>query len=210
MGLVLSLQGGMAVGKTTMLEYLKIHAPYLNICFEDNSVVIEEVRKMNPDRSRFDDFVEVQRLWINSAICRFMEAKKHEVTVMDFGPEEIEFYTFAYPVSIKAEWRVDKALSKELRILRECQPDRILFLEASEDTLKKHNENDHKRKRHTFDYYISKMLPLKKTWFRTMDNVDYLCIDGMETEEMGEEVLKWVRKCMRKKGIIIKKEIIKS
>lgn len=207
MGLVLSLQGGMAVGKTTTLEYLKVHAPYLNICFEDNIGVVEEVRKMNPDRKNFNDFVEVQRLWINSAICRFMEAKEHDISVMDFGPEEIEFYTFAYPVSIKADWRIEKALHKELKILRECKPDRILFLEASENTLKKHNENDLK-KRHTFDYYISNMLPLKKKWFRAMDNVDYMCIDDMDPEEMGEAVLKWVRKCMRKEGITIKKEII--
>lgn len=42
--MVLSLQGCMAVGKTTAVKYLQQNAPYINISYEINSDVVEEVK----------------------------------------------------------------------------------------------------------------------------------------------------------------------
>ena len=37
--MILSLQGCMAVGKTTAARYLQAHDPQLHVCFEDNAAV---------------------------------------------------------------------------------------------------------------------------------------------------------------------------
>lgn len=42
--MILSLQGCMAVGKTTAARYLQAHDPQLHVCFEDNAAVIAEVK----------------------------------------------------------------------------------------------------------------------------------------------------------------------
>ena len=43
--MILSLQGCMAVGKTTAIKYLQKNAPYNNISFEDHTDAIEEVKR---------------------------------------------------------------------------------------------------------------------------------------------------------------------
>ena len=40
--MILSLQGCMAVGKTTAVRYLQENAPYINISYEVNSDIVEE------------------------------------------------------------------------------------------------------------------------------------------------------------------------
>lgn len=47
---------------------------------------------------------------------------------LDFGAEEIEFYTLNYPKTIGQEWEIENALQKELEQVRKCMPTRILFL----------------------------------------------------------------------------------
>lgn len=45
---------------------------------------------------------------------------------MDFGAEEIEFYTLNYPITIGQDWEIENALHKELELVRKCMPTRIL------------------------------------------------------------------------------------
>ena len=39
--MILSLQGCMAVGKTTAVKYIKANAPYINISYEINTDIVE-------------------------------------------------------------------------------------------------------------------------------------------------------------------------
>ncbi len=43
--MILSLQGCMAVGKTTAVRYLQENAPYINISYESNTDIIDEVKR---------------------------------------------------------------------------------------------------------------------------------------------------------------------
>ena len=47
--MVLSLQGCMAVGKTTVLNYLRENAPYVNVSNEENSEVVHAFLDEHPD-----------------------------------------------------------------------------------------------------------------------------------------------------------------
>ena len=73
--MILSLQGCMAVGKTSAADYLKTHAPYLHVQFEDTSELINEITRRQLDKNSFEDFVEIQRLWIQHEINRWEKAK---------------------------------------------------------------------------------------------------------------------------------------
>lgn len=50
--MVLSLQGCMAVGKTTALNYLRENAPYVNVSYEENSEVVRAIRNRKLDNTK--------------------------------------------------------------------------------------------------------------------------------------------------------------
>ena len=98
--MILSLQGCMAVGKTTAVRYLQENAPYVNISYEINTDVVEEVKKRQLDKNKYEDYLEIQKLWLNKEVVRYNKAKEFKCSIMDFGAEEIEFYTLNYPLTI--------------------------------------------------------------------------------------------------------------
>ena len=125
--MILSLQGCMAVGKTTAVRYLQEHAPYIHVSYEINTDVVEEIKRRGLDKNKFEDYVEIQKLWLNKEIIRWEKAKNYPCSIMDFGAEEIEFYTLNYPKTIGEDWDVETALKDELQAVRNCMPQSILF-----------------------------------------------------------------------------------
>lgn len=103
--MILSLQGCMAVGKTTAVNYLLQNAPYIHISYEVNRDIIDEVKHRQLDKNKYDDYLEIPKMWLNKEVVRWHKAIKFPCSVMDFGAEEIEFYTLNYPKSIGVEWR---------------------------------------------------------------------------------------------------------
>ena len=186
--MVLSLQGCMAVGKTTAVRYLQENAPYVNISFEINTDVVEEVKKRQLDKNKYEDYLEIQKLWLNKEVVRYNKAKEFKCSIMDFGAEEIEFYTLNYPLTIGQNWEIEDALKQELEQVRRCMPTRILFLDASNEVLLKHKENDSTRSRNFFEHHIKYLLPLKRKWFIGKENVDVLNVDNLNAEEVGQKV----------------------
>ena len=69
--MILSLQGCMAVGKTTAVNYLKQNAPYINISYEVNDDVIAEVNRRNLDKNVYEDYLEIQKLWLKKEVERW-------------------------------------------------------------------------------------------------------------------------------------------
>lgn len=190
--MILSLQGCMAVGKTTAVRYLQEHVPCVHISYEDNSDVIAEIRRRGLDKNKYGDYLEIQKLWLRKEVLRWEKAQQYPCTIMDFGAEEIEFYTLNYPRTIGMDWEVEQALKPELDALRKCMPDRILFLNASETVLRRNKQNDPARSRNFFDHYLTHFLPLKKAWFLGRPDVDVLDVDELTPQEVGEQVKAWV------------------
>lgn len=192
--MLLSLQGSMAVGKTTAMHYLEKEAPYLHLSYEENRAVVEEIKGRQLNKNAFEDYVEIQRLWIQHEIKRWEMCQHFPCTVMDFGPEEIEFHTLMYPRIVGKDWDVETALHEELQALRQCQVYRILWLEASDETLQRHKENDPTRSRNSFDGYIRDFLPLKREFLFAKGNMDILQVDDLTKEEVGQSVREWCRR----------------
>lgn len=195
--MILSLQGCMAVGKTTAVRYLQENASYIHISYENTRAVIEEVRRRRLDKTYYPDYLEIQKLWLHNEVVRYQKAVQYPCSIMDFGAEEIEFYTLNYPKSIGADWEVECTLKPELEAVRACFPTRILFLDASEEVLRQHKENDPTRSRNFFEQYLRTLLPLKRQWFAQKENVDYLLVDGLSAQEVGEKVKQWCDQCIK-------------
>lgn len=194
--MVLSLQGCMAAGKTTALNYLRENAPYVNVSYEENSEVVQAIRNRKLDKNRYEDYPEIQRLWLDNDARRFERVEDLPCTVMDFGVEEIEFHTINYSKAIGKDWDIENALKDELIGVRKCMPARILFLDASDDTLRQRKQSDPNRARSSFEYYLKHLMPLKRTWFSKMSNVDYLLVDNMSRQEVAMRVKRWVDLCI--------------
>ena len=189
--IVLSLQGGMAVGKTTAARYLARHAPDLHVCLEDNRAVIGQVQRLGLDKTRCDDYIRIQRLWLQHEVDRWQQARPWPCTVMDFGAEEIEFYTLHYPRTIGQDLDEEGPLARELAAVRRCMPRRILFLDAPDPVLRRRKEGDAARDRGFFEHYLQELLPLKRAWFAQKDNVDVLQTANMTPEQVGAAALEW-------------------
>jgi len=192
---ILSLQGCMASGKTTALKFIENNADDIIASYEWDDEIINVLNRHNYDKSVLGDYIEVQRIWIDKEIRRYKKAidMKSNYVVMDFGAEEIEFHTLFWPRTIGQIWDVEKYLHRELEELRKCLPERILFLKASEKKLQCNKSSDSTRKRRYFEYYFNKIMPLKEEWLKELNNVDYLDVDNFSKEQLGEEVLDWVR-----------------
>lgn len=194
--MVLSLQGCMAAGKTTALNYLRENAPYVNVSYEENSEVVQAIRNRILEKNKYEDHLESQRLWLDNDVRRFERVEDLPCTVMDFGVEEIEFHTINYPKAIGKDWDIENALKDELIGVRKCMPARILFLDASDDTLRQRKQSDPNRARSSFEYYLKHLMPLKRTWFSKMSNVDYLLVNNMPRQEVAMRVKQWVDLCI--------------
>lgn len=194
--MVLSLQGCMAAGKTTALKYLRENAPYVNVSYEENSEVVQAIRNRILEKNKYEDHLESQRLWLDNDVRRFERVEDLPCTVMDFGVEEIEFHTINYPKAIGKDWDIENALKDELIGVRKCMPARILFLDASDDTLRQRKQSDPNRARSSFEYYLKHLMPLKRTWFSKMSNVDYLLVDNMPRQEVAMRIKQWVDLCI--------------
>jgi len=75
--MILSLQGCMAVGKTTAARYLEQHCQQVQVCFEDNAAVLAEIKQRGLNKNNYADYLEIQRLFLRNELRRGQEAKKY-------------------------------------------------------------------------------------------------------------------------------------
>lgn len=193
MSFIVSIQGGMAVGKTTLAKRLKERLGDVQVSFENPSNAIQRVKELGLDKFKENDFIEIQRIFIYAEIERFKNLKANSKVIIDLGPEEIEFYTLFFPQSIGQNWNIENALANELKELRECRLDGILSLDASPEVLLTRKESDGMRKRGFFDHYLKGLHPYKKEWFERFDYTTILNVDKMSIEETEAYAMKWLK-----------------
>lgn len=194
MSFIVSIQGGMAAGKTTLAHRLKERLPEVHVSFENPSTAIGRVKELGLDKFKEDDFIEIQRIFINSEIERYQRLKKYGKVIIDLGPEEIEFYTLYFPKSIGQHWNIENRLAKELVELRNCRLAGILFLDADPKVLLARKEHDTTRKRGFFEHYLQVLYPYKKPWFEQFDYTTFLNVDAMSIEETEAYAMEWLEK----------------
>ncbi len=194
---VLSIMGGMAVGKTTLLKQIEQRMDQVEVSFEDISVVNSIVKSRKLDKYNQSDFVEIQKLFIEAEIERYEKMLKQShrsVIIFDLGAKEIEFYTKFFPKSIGCEWNVCEILQNELSELCKCYYNGILYLDASDETLRKRMSSDKSRKRGFFEHYLESLHPYKKTWIKNITNITIINTDNLNEDDTLDQAMKWIKR----------------
>lgn len=78
--MILSLQGCMAVGKTTAARYLEQHCQQIQVCFEDNAAVLAEIKQRGLNKNSYADYLEIQRLFFCAMSCAAGRKQKNTPT----------------------------------------------------------------------------------------------------------------------------------
>lgn len=194
--MIISIQGSMAVGKTALVTYLKDAIPEAVLSYEDITPIVSEVKERALDKNKFEDYLEIQKLWIAHEIQRYQKVRDFPLVLMDFGAEEIDFYTRFYPQAAGHDWNPLSFLGNELTQLSYCLPDHIIFLEAKDEVLQQRKASDKTRSRNFFDFQLEKLLPLKRKWFAEKENVIFLDTNGLSREEVGQKTADLIRQML--------------
>ncbi|MBP1994383.1 AAA family ATPase [Paenibacillus eucommiae] len=179
----------MASGKTTLAKRLENKLKAVTFSFENPIPMIEKRKKLNLDMNKEKDFIINQRMFIETEIERFQSLPEGKV-IFDRGPEDIEFFTLYFPLSIGQNWDVKGQLKKELQELGDCRSDFIVYLDASENTLLNRKQNDHSRKRGSFEKFIQ-MYPYEKEWYNQF-NTTFIDVDHKTPEELEDWTLNYL------------------
>ncbi len=188
MAYVISLQGPMASGKTTLAKRLERCG--FSVIYENPYPIVEKRRVLNLDINSKEGFILNQKMFIEAKIKEFQNAKG-SVVIFDRGPEDIEFYTIFYPKIIGEEWDIETALRDELYKLRECRSDAIFYLDGSESNLYNRKNNDRTRNRSTFEEQF-KLVETEKDWYKQFP-VTYVDTNRLTAEELEGYFMDWLK-----------------
>lgn len=181
---IVSLQGPMAVGKTTVACRLERRLKDVHFNYEDPYPLVAERNRLRLDINMEDGFIQNQKLFIQAACDRYDRLPAGSV-VMDRGPEDTECFTLSYPLRIGVNWDVLSALAPELAELKERRSDHVLYLTASPEILLLRKHSDVTRGRRAFDL---EAFSIYEDWFR--QNTDAVFVDvGLLAPDEVEELM---------------------
>ncbi|MDM5039158.1 AAA family ATPase [Bacillus sp. OR-18] len=177
---VISLQGPMASGKTTLAKRLEKRG--FRVIYENPYPIVEKRKKLNLDMNSKVGFIMNQKMFMEAKIKEFQNVKD-SVVIFDRGPEDIEFFTLFYPTIIGEEWDIETELKDELYKLRECRSDVIFYLDVTKKNVYDRKNNDRTRNRSTFEEQF-KLAETEKDWYKqfpvTYVDTNRLTVDNLE------------------------------
>ena len=187
MGKIIALEGSRAVGKTTLIENLRIRSPDLLIL----DGYKYESKKLNLLKE--NEFLKNQKIYIKQKIEQYRQLKNTAQTALVVrGVENIEFFTLHHPRVYGFNWDVEKYLRDELNELRNYQSDWILYLDASKETIMK-RKNDDVRKRKDMDFWVNNWVIEMKQWFSQYFYTCFVNTDTLSKEEVALECLNRIK-----------------
>lgn len=160
---IISIQGAMASGKTTLAQALEDAYPELHVYYENPYPIVQKRKELELDIRTEDGFVENQRLFIQAELERFRHFPDGHI-ILDRGPEDLEFYTLHYPQVHGYDWDMEFRLKTELEALRRCRSDLILYLRAPDHLLRERRDGDQTRTRQSFAQH-EPLWKLEENWF---------------------------------------------
>ncbi|WP_439741219.1 AAA family ATPase [Bacillus pseudomycoides] len=185
---IISLQGPMASGKTTLARRLEKHG--FPILYENPYEIVEKRKKLNLDIYTKEGFITNQRMFIEAKIKEIQNARGR-IVIFDRGSEGIEFYTIYFPKLIGMDWDIENELKDELYKLRRCRSDAIFYLDVSKKILQERKKNDNTRRRSTFEEQLE-LVEIEKQWYQQFP-VTYVNTDEATVEETEVYFMKWVK-----------------
>ena len=185
---VISLQGPMASGKTTLAKRLEKRG--FRVIYENPYPIVEKRKKLNLDMNSKVGFIMNQKMFMEAKIKEFQNVKD-SVVIFDRGPEDIEFYTLFYPTIIGEEWDIETELKDELYKLRECRSDAIFYLDVTKKNVYDRKNNDRTRNRSTFEEQF-KLVETEKDWYKQFP-VTYVDTNRLTVDDLEVYFMDWLK-----------------
>ncbi|KIQ81607.1 ATP-binding protein [Bacillus sp. L_1B0_8] len=188
MAYVISLQGPMASGKTTLAKRLEKRG--FRVINENPYPIVEKRKKLNLDMNSKVGFIMNQKMFMEAKIKEFQNVKD-SVVIFDRGPEDIEFFTLFYPTIIGEEWDIEAELKDELYELRECRSDAIFYLDVTKKNVYDRKNNDRTRNRSTFEEQF-KLVETEKDWYKQFP-VNYVDTNRLTVNDLEVYFMDWLK-----------------
>ncbi|ARV93728.1 MULTISPECIES: AAA family ATPase [Bacillus] len=185
---VISLQGPMASGKTTLAKRLEKRG--FRVIYENPYPIVEKRKKLNLDMNSKVGFIMNQKMFMEAKIKEFQNVKD-SVVIFDRGPEDIEFFTLFYPTIIGEEWDIETELKDELYKLRECRSDVIFYLDVTKKNVYDRKNNDRTRNRSTFEEQF-KLAETEKDWYKQFP-VTYVDTNRLTVDDLEVYFMDWLK-----------------
>ena len=185
---VISLQGPMASGKTTLAKRLEKRG--FRVIYENPYPIVEKRKKLNLDMNSKVGFIMNQKMFMEAKIKEFQNVKD-SVVIFDRGPEDIEFFTLFYPTIIGEEWDIETELKDELYKLRECRSDAIFYLDVTKKNVYDRKNNDRTRNRSTFEEQF-KLVETEKDWYKQFP-VTYVDTNRLTVDDLEVYFMDWLK-----------------
>jgi len=185
---VISLQGPMASGKTTLAKRLEKRG--FQVIYENPYPTVEKRKKLNLDMNSKVGFIMNQKMFMEAKIKEFQNVKD-SVVIFDRGPEDIEFFTLFYPTIIGEEWDIEAELKGELYKLRECRSDAIFYLDVTKKNVYDRKNNDRTRNRSTFEEQFQ-LVETEKDWYKQFP-VTYVDTNRLTVDDLEVYFMDWLK-----------------
>lgn len=185
---VISLQGPMASGKTTLAKRLEKRG--FRVIYENPYPIVEKRKKLNLDMNSKVGFIMNQKMFMEAKIKEFQNVKD-SVVIFDRGPEDIEFFTLFYPTIIGEEWDIETELKDELYKLRACRSDVIFYLDVTKKNVYDRKNNDRTRNRSTFAEQF-KLVETEKDWYKKFP-VTYVDTNRLTVDDLEVYFMDWLK-----------------
>lgn len=182
MGRIIALEGVRGVGKTTLLNNLKIIYP--------NLITIEGFKVENNLQMDIQhEFYKNQKIYINHKIEQYKNFSKYsEDILITRGSENIEMFTKRYPKIYNYNWDCEKELEKELKQLQNYRSDLIIYLNAKVETIIKRALNDKDKKRENIEKWLEIWNSEIQNWFKKYKNLIIIETDNKDSMDVAKEV----------------------
>lgn len=195
MGIIFSLSGCKAVGKTTLINGLKKIFP--------NMIIREGFRPvdLNLNLDEEKEYYENEKFYIYREIEEYYGFRENDQMVLLLrGPEDLEFYALTYPKIMGYNWDVEKELKKELEDLRKCRSDYILYLDANLSTIMNRKNHDLTKLRKNMDRWLNDWQPYLERYIKNISYTTVLSTDTLSSEEVLEWTTKWIMIKLQEQG----------
>jgi len=187
----IAIHGGMAVGKTTLINKIKAQYPELTYSFEDIGDVVRKIKCLGLNKNLYNDYLINQELFIKHEIKRF-NTLNYDKVIMDYSAEEVVFQTLNFPKVFHPEWTMHH-IERLAERLKPYYVDCILYLDAHPKVLYQRKTRDMSRDRKSFDDYMHGIHVLKKEWYKNLDHVTLLDTTFMSEEEVYDFAVSWLK-----------------
>lgn len=184
---IIYLEGSRAVGKTTLLQNVKRQHP-------DYIVIDGSARKeYSFNNSNLDEYIINEKLYLACNVSQYEVLKSVDTTVIIVkGPYTDAFYAekFGEEQFGDAFWKRED-LKEYLEKAKECEPDMIIYLDASEEEILSRYKND-KKIRSSMPVFMNNWLAPFERFYKDNTKTRIIDTNGKTAEEVCIEFLRLI------------------